>query len=48
MAKFEITAEDIALIQKTLSERGNQSVLIRVEHGKLVIFAIQPKIIVKK
>lgn len=46
--KFKITEEEVALIEKAINERGNQSVLIRIEHGKLTIFTIHPKMVFKK
>ena len=47
-AKFTLTPDVIDAIEKELNDRGNQSVIIRIEGGRLTVFTVKPKIIVKK
>lgn len=46
--KFQLSEQDVAEINRVLNERGNQSVRIKIENGKLAIFAVSEKMVTKK
>ena len=46
--KYQLSDQDVAEINRILNERGNQSVRIKIENGKVTVFLVSEKLVIKK
>lgn len=46
--KYRISEQEVEEINRILNQRGNQSVKIKIEEGKIVIFAVFEKQLIKE
>ena len=46
--KYLLSEQEISEINRILNEAGNRSVKIKIENGKLTVFSVTEKMIIKK
>ena len=46
--KYQLSEQEVAEINRVLNERGGQSVKVKIENGKVAVFSVSEKVVIKK